>query len=263
MIELKDQMNRTIRLEKIPERIVSLVPSQTELLYHLGLGDRVVGITKFCIHPDTWYQSKKRVGGTKTVNHAVIDTLKPDLVIGNKEENSMEDILKLAEKYPVYMSDIFTTDDALQMILAVGTLTAKVEHAAKLVQRIQLDFSAFPTVGGTVLYLIWAKPFMAVGNHTFIGDMLQKFGLQNIVAGDETRYVELTQEQLSVLKPDYVFLSSEPYPFKQPHADALRKITAAEIVLVDGEMFSWYGSRMAGMKDYFTQLSRELKGNLP
>lgn len=254
-------MNQTIRLEKTPERIVSLVPSQTELLYDLGLGDRVVGITKFCIHPDTWFKSKTRVGGTKNLNHDIIASLKPDLIIGNKEENSETDILKLKTDYPVYMSDIFTVDDALRMIADIGYLTAKEAAAEAMVNRIKPDFETFPRVSGTVLYFIWADPFMAVGNNTFIGDILKRIGLTNVITGDEERYVALTNEQIISLNPDYILLSSEPFPFKEIHAAALSKISPAKIHLVDGEMFSWYGSRMHLMKPYFTDLCLQLKGN--
>ena len=115
-------MNRTIRLGATPRRIVSLVPSQTELLYDLGLEERVVGITKFCIHPKEWYRSKVRIGGTKNVNFDKVKTLRPDLIIGNKEENFKEDIEALEEIAPVWMSDIFTLDDSLEMINQLGSV---------------------------------------------------------------------------------------------------------------------------------------------
>ena len=258
MIELKDQMNRTIRLEHFPERIVSLVPSQTELLFDLGLNDRVVGITKFCIHPDEWFQSKRRVGGTKKVNHNGIAALKPDLIIGNKEENSEADIDLLSKEYPVYMSNIYTVEDALQMIADVGTMTNNSEAANAMTMKIRSDFNDFPQIKGSVLYLIWANPWMAVGNNTFIGDIILRIGLKNILDDNTLRYIELTDEQMAELNPDYIFLSTEPFPFKQEHADQLSKITKSKIIFVDGEMFSWYGSRMQEMKPYFTKLEKEL-----
>jgi len=262
MIELKDQMNQTIRLEKTPERIVSLVPSQTELLYDLGLGDKVVGITKFCIHPEAWFRSKTRVGGTKNVNHEVIASLKPDLIIGNKEENAESDIESLKMHYSVYMSDIFTVNDALKMIKDLGDITAKKQEADRMATMISQDFQAFPEVSGSVLYLIWADPFMAAGDHTFIGDLIQRFGLKNVIAGADVRYAELTSEQIRSLNPDYLFLSSEPFPFKETHAAELAELTNAKIYFTDGEMFSWYGSRMTLMKPYFTELRSQMKDNL-
>ena len=259
MIKLIDQMNQTIRLEKIPERIVSLVPSQTELLFDLGLGDRVVGITKFCIHPDEWFKNKQRVGGTKNLNHDIIKKLKPDLIIGNKEENSESDISLLQKYFPVYMSDIFTVSDACKMITDVGEMTGTIDLTSKMVREIETDFSDFPKAKGSVLYLIWANPFMAAGNNTFIGDIIKKFGLTNVLNEKNLRYVELTNEQISELNPDYIFLSSEPFPFNESHANKLAVISNAKIHFTDGELLSWYGSRMLKMKDYFIQLFHRIK----
>jgi ABC-type Fe3+-hydroxamate transport system substrate-binding protein len=106
MSSLTDQMHRTVQVPAAPQRIVSLVPSQTELLYDLGLGERVVGITKFCIHPETWFKTKHRIGGTKKVDMDKVRALKPDLIIGNKEENDRNDIQTLEKEFPVWMSDI-------------------------------------------------------------------------------------------------------------------------------------------------------------
>jgi len=262
MIELKDQMNRTIRLENFPERIVSLVPSQTELLFDLGLSEKVVGITKFCIHPNKWFKNKQRIGGTKNLNLETIKTLKPDLIIGNKEENSQADIVELERLFPVYMSDIFTVDDALKMIADVGYMTNRKTKTDELIFQLTLDFNTLPKSSGTVLYLIWADPFMAVGNNTFIGDVIHKLGLTNVLNQPETRYIELTKEEISTLHPDYIFLSSEPFPFQENHAKELRKLSKAKIHFTDGELFSWYGSRMLKMKDYFTLIQNRLKDNL-
>lgn len=259
MIELKDQMNRTIRLEKIPERIVSLVPSQTELLFDLGLGERVVGITKFCIHPDEWFRSKIRVGGTKNLHLDQIEKLLPDLIIGNKEENTLSDIVELEKKYPVYMSDIFTVDDAFQMISDVGNLTGTSEKSNQFIREIKYDLESFKPQSLKVLYLIWANPFMAAGEHTFIGDVIRRTGLKNCLSDPNARYPELTLEQIVELNPDVIFLSSEPFPFNESHAQEIAAKFSGKIVFVDGEIFSWYGSRMKLMKEYFTHLFQRLK----
>ena len=127
---IADQMHRKIHLPRFPlRRIISLVPSQTELLYDLGLEEEVVGITKFCVHPPEWFQSKARVGGTKTIHFEKIKALQPDLIIGNKEENEREQIEALAECFPVWMSDIATLEDALDMMLRVGALVDRPEQA--------------------------------------------------------------------------------------------------------------------------------------
>jgi ABC-type Fe3+-hydroxamate transport system substrate-binding protein len=259
MIELKDQMNRTIRLEKIPERIVSLVPSQTELLFDLGLGDRVVGITKFCIHPNEWYKTKTRVGGTKNLHLDVIIKLNPDLIIGNKEENTQADIDVLERKYPVYLSDIFTVEDALEMIADIGDLTGTDLDARKIKDLVKRDFDSFELQNKTVLYLNWAEPFMAAGENTFIGDVIRKTGFKNCISDVNARYPELTLEKIAELNPDLIFLSSEPFPFNESHAEIIARTYNGRIEFVDGELFSWYGSRMQKMKPYFTSLFQRLK----
>ncbi|MFT5820865.1 MAG: ABC-type Fe3+-hydroxamate transport system substrate-binding protein, partial [Crocinitomix sp.] len=244
MIELKDQMNRTIRLEKTPKRIVSLVPSQTELLYYLGCAEDVVGITKFCIHPNEWFRNKTRLGGTKNVNFDKLEALNPDLIIANKEENSKEDLDRLMADYSVYMSDIFNVEDACQMIKDVGLLVGKESGANKLAAKVETDFKNLPQLSGSVLYFIWSKPYMVVGPNTFIGHIIQRLGMNNLISDPEQRYQEITEEEISQLNPDHILLSSEPFPFKEEHLAEFGQFTKAKIHLVDGEMFSWYGSRM-------------------
>ncbi|WP_342626401.1 helical backbone metal receptor [Belliella baltica] len=111
-----DQLKRKVTIAESPKRIISLVPSQTELLVDLGLGDRIVGVTKFCVHPEGFKEKKQIIGGTKNFHFDKIDQLEPDLIIGNKEENYQEGIEKLAEKYPVWMSDIFDLSDAMEIL---------------------------------------------------------------------------------------------------------------------------------------------------
>lgn len=252
-------MGREVTLPSYPQRIVSLVPSQTELLYDLGLGDRVVGITKFCIHPQQWFKSKPRVGGTKELKHDIIKNLKPDLIIGNKEENRQEDMEALMQHYPVWMSDISTLEDALQMITTIGEITNSAPAAEAIVAQIKTGFSKIVPmdVKPTVLYLIW-KPYMAAGSGTFINEMLNVIGFENIVKKE--RYPKISPEQLFQLRPDYIFLSSEPFPFKEKHVADLQALSPqSKIVLVDGEMFSWYGSRIIKSANYFNELLQELR----
>lgn len=254
-------MNRTIRLEETPCRIVSLVPSQTELLHALGLEDEVVGITKFCIHPEEWYGGKKRVGGTKSVKSDVVKSLNPDLIIGNKEENQKENIEELESIAPIWMSDIFDLSDALEMLEAIGEVTGKQKKAQEIKEQILCEFdklSSFvknaSTTGKKAAYFIWTNPDMAAGKNTFIDEMLSACGLIN--ATNEERYPELFGEEELV---DYVLLSSEPFPFKKKHMEYFKKMYPnAKVVLVDGEMFSWYGSRLLEAPNYFIQLLKEL-----
>lgn len=258
---ITDQMGRTVRLPDHPRRIVSLVPSQTELLHTLGLEEEVVGITRFCIHPETWRNTKANVGGTKTPDLQRIRAVQPDLILGNKEENSAESIHLLADSYPVWMSDIVTLGDALDMIVRIGNMTGKESEATIMAAEIQDKFSglSFQTSSRPpvpALYFIWKDPWMAAGNHTFVNSMLHQAGLLN-VAGYLDRYPELPLASWSALRPKVVLLSSEPYPFSEKHLESVQNaFPDSKIFLVDGEMFSWYGSRLLHTPEYFGKLNR-------
>lgn len=247
--------NKTIS----PLRIVSVVPSQTELLYTLGLNNEVVGITKFCVHPNSWYKNKTRVGGTKTLDIEQIKKLNPTLILANKEENVKEQIEALRDVCPVYVSDINTFDDALMMMDVIGQWTNRHEMARELIEQLRFQATQYLQKPDprSVLYLIWQKPYMAAGTNTFIHTMLKVGGWKNSVP--LSRYPELTEEQIRTLNPGLVFLSSEPFPFKLKHIQELQTILPeAKIMLVDGEMFSWYGSRLLHSFNYFKTLHEKL-----
>lgn len=260
MKEYIDQMNQTIRLESTPRRIVSLVPSQTELLHYLGLEDEVVGITKFCIHPKEWFESKARLGGTKAVNLEKTLVLNPDLIIGNKEENAKEDIDQLKSIAPVWMSDIYDLSDAILMLRELGVILDKSNLTDPLIEEILSEFEKLNDFaknqslnGKTALYFIWNEPGFVAGKNTFIDSMLTQCGLKN--ATREARYPEVPL----AIQPDFVFLSSEPFPFKKKHIESFQKrYPNSKIVLVDGEMFSWYGSRLKDAPKYFQELLSNL-----
>ncbi|AMS28080.1 iron ABC transporter [Bacteroidetes bacterium UKL13-3] len=254
-----DQMNRSVEVAWPPKRIVSLVPSQTELLYDLGLHNEVVGQTLFCIHPPEMHELKPRIGGTKNVNIETVAALQPDLIIGNKEENDRQTIEALAKLYPVWMSNIQTLEDALEMINLIGELVNRPTEAQLIASTIQQSFSTLlansqqPTVKS--VYLIWRKPWMAAGHDTFINDMLNRLGFHNVAQSLDSRYPEITDQQIQSFQPDVIFLSSEPYPFKAKHIEELQAICPqATIKLVDGELFSWYGSRLVHSVAYFKEL---------
>lgn len=252
MISLDDQLGRKVELETAAKRIVSLVPSQTELLHHLGLESETVGITKFCIHPKAWFEQKSRVGGTKNVDLDKVRSLQPDLIIANKEENSEADIEELSKEFPVYISNVNIVAEAYQMIKGVGLLCGKEQMAVELIDDIQDDFNSFPSYSGRVLYFIWREPYMVCGRNNFIHSIIEKLGFENVISA--SRYVELDLDKIQELKPDYIFLSTEPFPFTSAHIDEIKAHCSAEIMIVDGEMFSWYGSRMLKMKKYFQGL---------
>lgn len=239
----------------VPRRIVSLVPSQTELLADLGLDEEVVGITRFCVHPANWKGRKRIVGGTKNANIERIRELEPDLVIANLEENERQDVEAIAEFAPVMMSDVESVDGALGMIRAVGDLVCRAERAANLADEIEAAFDSLRPVSPLkTAYLIWRDPWMTVGGDTYISDVMTRSGLVNVF-GEGRRYPTTSLAELGRIKPDVVLLSSEPFPFKDEHvAEVAQAAPDSRVVLVDGEMFSWYGSRMRLTPPYLKTL---------
>jgi ABC-type Fe3+-hydroxamate transport system substrate-binding protein len=256
---ISDQMGFTMRIDAPARRIVSLVPSQTELLFDLGLDKEVVGVTKFCIHPEHARKTRAIIGGTKKFDLELIGSLKPDLIIGNKEENYPEGIDFLRERYPVWMSDIYTLEDALEMMGSVSRLTAQQERGERIVAEIKSGFKQItPLPELRTLYLMWHNPWMGAASRTFIHDMMTRLGLVNVLA-DRERYPELDERVLTDLNPDIVLLSSEPFPFAEKHERLIRSmLPGARVLTVDGEMFSWYGSRLRRMPAYAAQLNAKL-----
>jgi ABC-type Fe3+-hydroxamate transport system substrate-binding protein len=251
-----DQLNRSIHLRQTARRIVSLVPSQTELLYYLGLLEEVVGVTKFCVHPRQWFTNKTRVGGTKSVNIQTIHKLEPDLIIANKEENQKEQINELEKHYPVWISDINNLESAYDMIKMVGEITNKGNEATILVNSIQKEFHDLPKRNRQLrtCYLIWRKPYMLAGGNTFINDLLRRCGFCNVFEHIQ-RYPEITIEQLKAVNCELLLLSSEPFPFKEKHIEELQQeLPDTKIAIVNGELFSWYGSRLLHAPAYFKEL---------
>lgn len=256
-----DQAGRTISLQNFPKRIISIVPSQTELLYDLGLDEEVVGITKFCVHPEKWFRSKTRVGGTKQLNLKIINQIKPDLVIANKEENTKEQIEELEKHFPIWISDIKTLNDALSMIASVGEITGTQTAAQKIISQITKNFAELKpkTPKIKTAYFIWRNPYMFAGGDTFINEMINYCGFDNIFANAD-RYPEINVEELLKKNFKLLLLSSEPFPFKQKHVEELQtQLPGIKIILVDGEMFSWYGSRLIHASVYFSRLIAEME----
>lgn len=255
MAVYKDQMNRTVELPSTLKRIISVVPSQTELLFDLGLDEEIIGVTKFCVRPTDKVKRKFKVGGTKTLNISQIKKLNPDLIIGNKEENEKDQIEELAQDFSVWMSDISNLEDAVDMIRKVGQVVGREENAIQLTSTITASFDKLKIKSFSlkVAYLIWRKPYIVAGRGTFIDDMLKKCGLKNAFESD--RYPEVFPAQIVEANPDLVFLSSEPYPFTDRHITEFQALVPdANIQLVDGELFSWYGSRLLNAPEYFKQL---------
>jgi ABC-type Fe3+-hydroxamate transport system substrate-binding protein len=264
MLSFTDQTGRTITLDKTPQRIISLVPSQTELLYDLGLNEEIAGITKFCVHPEEWFRTKTKVGGTKQLKIDIIHELKPDLIIANKEENVKEQVEELAKYYPVWISDINNLGNAFDMIEQIGLITGKLNKSKEIIASIKKEFSQLKLINSPLgprgtAYLIWQKPYMTVGGDTFIHSMMEAAGFENIFA-DKKRYPEISADDLPVTSCQLLLLSSEPFPFNQKHIEELQPLLPdTKIVLVDGEMFSWYGSRLLLAPGYFKKLHEIIK----
>ncbi len=259
-----DQLGNTHTFETVPKRIISLVPSQTELLYDLGLEANIIGITKFCVHPYHFKPTKTKVGGTKKVHYEKIRLLEPDIIICNKEENTKEIVVKLSEICPVWVTDIHTIEDNFKMISDFGQLFNRRTEARKWNDKLAFALSDFQQFIKEkpiqrVAYFIWKNPYMVAGSHNYINELLQLNHFKN-VCDDTPRYPEVTLEQLQYSQPELLLLSSEPYPFKKEEAYEMQPILPkAQIVLVDGEMFSWYGTRLLKAFAYFKMLHRNLE----
>lgn len=265
MKQFQDQLGTFHTFETSPKKIISLVPSQTELLYDLGLEGNIIAITKFCVHPYHLKSTKEIIGGTKNVKFDKIKALQPDIIIANKEENTLEIVEELRKICPVWVTDIVTIEDNLKMIHDFGQLFNKRTEAQKISDKINFAYAAFVAFMKDkplqkAAYFIWANPYMVAGNNTFINEMLKLNKFENIYENREERYPEIIIQKMRIQgDPDYVFLSSEPFPFKDEHAFELGRFTHhSKTVFVDGEMFSWYGSRILKAFDYFKTLQSKI-----
>lgn len=246
---------------KNPKRVISLCPSQTETLFSLGLGDRMVGRTRYCIHPASEVKNVQQVGGTKQVDLALVQALLPDLIIAEKEENPRELVEKLSSICPVFVTNVVDQGSALSMIGDLGSLAGVPEAAQQLNAEIQAAWNRIKALEGSlrVSYLIWKKPWMAVGGNTYINAVLKKVGLQNVFEQANACYPKVTLEELKENVPDIVLLSTEPYPFSQKHVEEVRKVLdGVQVLLTDGEMWSWYGSRMRLFPQYFESITAKI-----
>jgi iron complex transport system substrate-binding protein len=262
---LQDQIGTSHTFETTLKRIVSLVPSQTELLYDMGLEESIVGITKFCVHPFHFKSTKKIIGGTKKVHFEKISLLLPDIIIANKEENTIEIVEELSKICPVWVTDIITLEDNLKMIEDFGQLFNKSTEAQNWIDKINFAYHDFQVFIKEMpikkaAYFIWANPYMVAGRNTFINEMLKLNRFENIYEGKESRYPEIELNNIHFdCTPDLVLLSSEPFPFCDKDAiEIARFIPHAKVVLVDGEMFSWYGSRILKAFEYFKLMHSKL-----
>lgn len=266
MIAITDDLGTEHRFENTPKRIITLVPSLTETLYELGLEDQIIGVTKFCVHPYHLKSVKINIGGTKNVHIEKIKALNPDIIIANKEENTLEVVESLKNICPVFVTDIITVEDTLKTISDFGVIFKRTTDAKKWCEKIQFAYNDYQNymedkAWQKAAYLIWREPYMAAGSQTFINEMLKLNKFENIYEEFEGRYPEIEVRKMRIQgDPELVFLSSEPYPFKEEHAFEIGRATHhAKTVFVDGEMFSWYGTRLFKSFQYFKVLQERLK----
>ncbi|WP_422860290.1 ABC transporter substrate-binding protein [Flagellimonas sp. S174] len=258
-LAFKDQMGRTVVLSQTPSRIVCLNPSQTETLVGLGLEDQIVGVTKFCVHPSHLRKVKKVVGGTKKVDFEVIQGLKPDIILCNKEENTKEIVETLEKEFPVHVTDIANLQDAFEMLQQYGQIFNCPVRANEMCTDIVSEKNKLEAIlkgrpKKRVAYFIWKDPMMVVGKDTFIDAMLTLNGFENVFSS-YGRYPTTSLEELKDLSLDMVLLSSEPFPFKEKHQKEFQELLmGVDIKLMDGEYFSWYGSRLLEAFQYFRSL---------
>ena len=248
-------------------KIISLVPSITLLLFDLGLENSIIGRTKFCIHPKEKVKQIPTIGGTKNIDIEKIKTLQPTIIFATKEENEKVQIIELKKIFNVVIFDVKNLDDNYNMIAKIGKLTSTEIKATEIIEQTKLNFEhlkninspSLPIAIGT-LYLIWRKPYMTIGKDTFIHAMLETIGLKNMFA-HQTRYPIIQNLQTSYFaKCELVLLSSEPYPFTQNHINEIQEqLPNAKILLVDGEYFSWYGSKMMNAPKYFNELIKTIE----
>ncbi|TDX87241.1 ABC transporter substrate-binding protein [Epilithonimonas xixisoli] len=239
-------------------KVISLVPSITETLFDLGLtSDEIVGRTKFCIHPKEFVKNVEIIGGTKNLNIEKIKALKPDLIIANKEENVKEQVEELMKDSKVLVTNVETLEDNYYLLKQLGHLFGK-EEKAQLFNLKTYEAFDIPEQEKKlkVAYLIWKDPYMTVGGDTFISRILEELGFENQFK-NQKRYPEVQLEDLK--EADLIFLSSEPFPFKEKHIAEIQNICINQkIMIVDGEAFSWYGSHLAKCENYYRKLLEEI-----
>ncbi len=258
--KVTDALGREIIYNFPPQRIVSLVPSITELLFDIGVGDKVAGVTDYCIYPAE-AKTKPKIGGTKTPNLQKIRELQPDLILAEKSENAKKRTLEIAREFPVYVFEVKDFDSAINMIRTAGDLVGKRPEARILSEKIMQKFIDYNIDFGqkTVFFPVWKNPYITVGKNTFINSMLNLIGLKNVFEDKEGNYPKVSDKEIKQNCPDFIFLTNEPYNFQDTDAQEFRQLCpASKVVFVKGEMFIWFGSRMLLAADYFLTLKESL-----
>ena len=255
---LTDHIGRQVTIPTTPKRIISICPAITETLFALGLQDEIIGRTKYCIFPEGIVESVETVGGTKEVKEEKIRALQPDLILAEKEENTLEIVHALEKIAPVFVLEVQSIQDAYRFTKTLGALTNKKSEAAQLMDACKAVFPSSREQVKNAAYVIWRKPYMVVGKSTYINDVLHTLGFHNPFVKEGSRYPAVTKEGLADANLDVLFLASEPFPYKEKHIEEFQAfLPNTKIVLVEGEMF-WYGSRMEIAGSYLERLATNL-----
>ncbi|MDP2089068.1 MAG: helical backbone metal receptor [Flavobacteriaceae bacterium] len=255
-----DQLQRIITIKSKPQRIISLVPSLTELLFDFGLEKELVGITNFCVHPYHLKSTKTIVGGTKKVDLEIIKGLNPDFILCAKEENTPKMVDELEKITTVFVADINSIKDSLELIDLLGKILYRQTESENLLQKIDFQLTQFKNFAKylprkKVAYFIWKNPWMVAGGDNYINDLLKLNNFINVYE-EKGRYPEVDIQKIRTDgNPKIVLLSTEPYHFRDEHAFEIgRHSNHAKTVFVDGELFSWYGSRLLKAIPYFKKM---------
>ncbi|HEU5393471.1 MAG TPA: cobalamin-binding protein [Candidatus Methylomirabilis sp.] len=253
----RDALGREVSVPVLPRRVVSLIPSVTEICFALGAGDRVVGVTSFCTEPPAGVAEKVRVGGEKNPDLERIRRLRPDLVIANVEENRKPDVDALAESdIPVYVIYPRGVGEGITLLRTLGELlgvpaageaqAARVEAALEEVRRLRAGCAPL-----RVFCPIWKNPWMACNRDTYVHDVLVTCGGENITAERPERYPRVTLEEVAAAAPEVILLPDEPFRFGPKHLPlfsvfpGMPAVRDGRLYCIDGKWISWYGPRMA------------------
>ncbi len=262
MITIENYDGSKLTLEKPCKRIVSLVPSITETIYELGAGERVVGITEFCVKPWKFYKSKQKVGGTKNPNIEKIRLLRPDIILCNKEENTRVAVEKLREICPVHVSYPTTIEMAKELVMTLGKITGCKERAEEINNRIDESLKNAkenpPLLGGKrALYLVWKNPFMTISAETYIYDVIIHAHLKPILFAKSERYPRILEEEIANSQAEVVIFPDEPWRFTYSDIEEFRqKIKHLPAVMehalfkIEGSYVSWFGYRTSLALEY-------------
>ena len=251
-----DQLGRKVHISDKPQRIVSLCPSETETLASLVAPTRIAGCTLYCRYPHALVADLPKVGGTKKLDFDAISALKPDLIVAVKEENDKEQIEALAETYPLIILDPVDHQTTFESIDLLGQAVGEQSKAENIIRDLESAIEQLPKAKGQrALYLIWRKPYMAVGADTFIDAMMQSIGLTNAASGLTGRYPALDDSAIAQAAPDIILASSEPFPFEEKHrSELLDRFPNCSVHFVDGEAFGWHGVRSLKVRKTLNEL---------